>query len=295
MITVYKMGMSYYENKVDKNSGMTEVSIIAEELKNIKTSKNVLVIINGIRDEADNELLKCLKEKKYDLTIFIMSDSIALETSLDIMNECDYVLHQAPYHNFSEIKATQYYSYVPELFYKYCKELQQNGEIDIAKTSTDVYFGGNNKNRDDKFKAYKVSESPDIFARYKLYESGEDTRIGHNEYLREISKFAFSLVICREDYRSIGWLTSRYFEAIALDNIPFIDCDYDIHNFVVDEFSVLRVRNHESLMAAREFLLEHPLDAYCILSKLKRDAEERTGMFRSLIKDLIMTENNIRY
>lgn len=288
MIHVHKMGMSYYEGKIDKNSGMTEVQIIKEELDKIKTDKNVLVIINGIRDEVDNKLLESVKD--YDLSIFIMSDSIALETSLNIMNACDYVLHQAPNYRFEDIKAKQFYSYVPELFYKYCRKLISQNEIKASTSkpkSKMVYFGGNNKNRDDKFKAYKVNEASDIFARFKLYETGEDTRIGHKEYLQELSEFYYSLVICREDYRKIGWITSRYFEAIALDNIPFIDCDYDVDHFIVGRENILRVNNYDSLTEAKNYLLKNPQYEISILEELKRNAEFNTDKFRILIEKIV--------
>lgn len=287
MIHVYKMGMSYYANSVDKNSGMTEVKIITNELNKIKIDKKVLVIINGIRDEVDNKLLQIIKE--YDFSIFIMSDSIALETSLDIMNACDYVLHQAPYHTFEEIHSPQTYSYVPELFYKYCKKLRLEGKIDAIKSYYPglIYFGGNNKKRDDKFRAYKVNESPNMFSRYKLYETGKDTRIGHLDYLNELSRFSYSLVICREDYRKIGWITSRYFEAIALDNVPFIDYEYDIFNFVVGENSILRVNGYKSLMSAKECLSKDTLLKLHIMRELKLNADKNLEKFKELIEEII--------
>lgn len=279
--------MSYYANSIDKNSGMTEVRIITDELEKIKTNKKVLVIINGIRDEDDNCLLEEIK--KYDLSIFIMSDSIALETSLDIMNACDYVLHQAPYHDFDKIKASQMYSYVPELFYKYCKNLVSDGEINVEKTENPniIYFGGNNKNRDDKFKAYKINESPKIFSRYKLYETGEDTRISHIDYLKELAKFTYSLVICREDYREIGWLTSRYFEAIALDNIPLIDMEYDIGEYLISRQNILRVHDYESLMEIQKDLYHNPRMAKHILIRHKQNVENRLDRFRHLVEKII--------
>lgn len=286
MIRVYKMGMSYYLNSIDKNSGMTEVKIITEELKKIKTDKNILVIINGIRDEADNTLLSLIND--YDLSIFIMSDSVALETSLDIMNACDIVLHQAPHYNFDNIKSLQYYSYVPELFYKYCKELLSQGKIKTIDKKIDmIYFGGNNKNRDDKFKAYKVGKVSTVFSRHKLYETGEDLRISHNEYLKELSEFLYSLVICREDYRKIGWITSRYFEAIALGNIPFIDFEYDMDNFLVNKDSFLRVNNYESMISIRNYLKQNPDIAKQTLNELKSKAEESLDKFYLLIEEII--------
>lgn len=287
MIHVHKMGLSYYANGIDKNSGMTELQLIVDEIKNIETfDKNILIIINGIRDESDNKLFELIKES--DISIFIMSDSIALETSLDIMNACDYVLHQAPYHIFNEIKVPQKYSYVPELFYKYCRTLLLQGVIKLDSfKSPKIYFGGNNKNRDDKFKTYKINEAPNIFSRYKLYETGKDTRISHNEYLKELSKFAYSLVICREDYRRIGWITSRYFEAIALGNIPLIDYEYDTYCFLIGLDSFLRVSSYESLTRASKFLNSHSEYSELLLTRLRKDAELKITKFKELIEKII--------
>lgn len=286
MIHVYKMGLSYYKNKIDKNSGMTEVKIISDELSRIRTDKNVLVIINGVRDVAD----ECVFDeiKNYDLSIFIMSDSIALDTSLDIMNACDFVLHQAPCYTFERIKSSQFYSFVPELFYKYCKNLIANGEIKVKKTESPdvIYFGGNNKNRDDKFKIYKINEAPNIFSRYKLYETGEDTRISHIEYLKELSHYSYSLVICRKDYRNIGWITSRYFEAIALDNVPLIDWEYDINNYLIKS-DVLRVKDYESLVSVHEYLRQNSLLSDFYLRNLKSCAECNTEKFKEQIERII--------
>lgn len=288
MIKIYKMGMSYYKDKIDKNSGMTEVKIITEELDKIETDKNVLIIINGIRDEVDNKLLEDIKN--YDLSIFIMSDSIALETSLDIMNACDYVLHQAPNYKFEQIKAKQFYSYVPELFYKYCKNLISSGEIKVPLPIFKkdlVYFGGNNKNRDDKFKAYKVNEAQGIFSRYKLYETNEDTRLNHIDYLKELSNFSYSLVICREDYRKIGWITSRYYEAIALGNLPFIDFEYDINNHIIEDDNILRVKNYAELMNVKKKLFLNPKQKFDIFKELNVKAIVNVDNFKALIKQLV--------
>lgn len=80
--------MSYYEknNNVDKNSGLFEFNMIKDAVGKIRTDKNVLIILNGIRDQEDNELIEEIK--KYDVSIFIMTDAIALHTSLDIMYPC---------------------------------------------------------------------------------------------------------------------------------------------------------------------------------------------------------------
>ena len=49
MIEVYKIGLEWYDKTEDKNGGLFEYRIIKQELKDILTTKAVLVIINGKR------------------------------------------------------------------------------------------------------------------------------------------------------------------------------------------------------------------------------------------------------
>ena len=286
MIAIYKMGMSYYnKSKVDKNSGLTEVELIAGKTKNIKTDKKVLIIINGVRDEEDEKLFELIKG--FDVSIFIMSDSIAIKTSLDIMNACDFVLHQAPGYKFSEITTRQTYSFVPELFYEHCKEMN----INVLNKSSKVYFGGNDTGREDKFEAYNILSNDDLyFKRCKLASKNVDERISHEEYLKEISSYKYSLVICRDDYRGNGWLTSRFFEAVALGNLPIMDIDYDCNNILIPvELSNIykKVKNEKQLMEAVEYYENNKEAAARILYKLNLLIQRRVNRFEERLEEVI--------
>jgi len=228
MIEVYKMGMSKYKDGVDKNSGLYEFDIIKQEVSGFETDKNVLIILNGVRDSEDEQLFE--KIKKADVTIFIMSDSIALKTSLDIINSCDYCLHQGLNYKFNEITCEQTYSYLPELFYKHIRAEYLKKPVDMYLKFNKVLFGGNNLNRQDKFDAYQL-EDPDntlVSSLLKIYgDETVDNRIEYTKYLDVLAHYRYSLVICRDEYRNTNWLTSRFFESVAVDCLPIIDEDYD--------------------------------------------------------------------
>lgn len=245
MIELFKMGKRYYLGGVDKNSGLTEVSLIQKEVNKIQTKKNILLIINGVRDDED---IKYLKERMQssDLNIFIMSDSIAIKSNLDIINACDICLHQGINYYFDEITCRQYYSYVPELFYKNAKEKYR--DQNVFKTNA-VLFGGNNLDRQDKFNDYEILDSAVYKAFVKLYDKDGiillDNRIDYSRYLDELASCKYSLVICREEYRESNWITSRFFESVALKCLPIIDEDYCREEYAMFP---IKVHDHDSMI-----------------------------------------------
>lgn len=235
---VYKIGMSLYAGGVDKNSGLFEAKIIRTEFarafSNIKRAADtgILIIINGaLRENEEVNVLRMIDRhrKVFGLRskiIFIMSDSIALKTCANVIKECDYLFHQAPFHMFTEFNIKQMYGYVPELFYKYNLNQDTSHAYDDYDFRRDrVLFGGNNLNRQDKFDAYLNCGRCDVLK--KDYNTGVDERIPYMQYLAVLKEYKYSLMICREEYREIGWLTARLFECLANFVLPIFDVDYD--------------------------------------------------------------------
>lgn len=294
MIELYKLGMWYYlESKEDKNSGLYEKSIIQKELKNvIDCNHDILVILNGKVYGEDKKNLKIMwDEFKYH--IFIMTDSVALENeSLQIINNCDFVLHQAPGYKFKEINARQYYSFVPELFYKYCPL------DDLDKKDSDlVFFGGNDSGRVDKFKDYNFFNSKFLsLNRTKLSMQNEvevDGRINYLDYLNELRHYQYSLVICREKYRECSWLTARFFESLAVGVLPIVDVDFDKKDnlgclFRFDKFGFRKVSNEKELIKYVKFLNDNPNVRNKLLSKMKESTENRLKGFTNIMNYCIM-------
>ena len=274
MIEVYKIGLKYYDTlKSDKNSGLFECEMIKKELRGIICQQKILVIINGLNSPEESEQV-LNKMKDYDKKIFIMSDSIALETCKEIMENCDVVLHQRYKGKYEEIKTRQAYSGIPELFYKY---LHIRPTLLYPNRNMWVNFGGNNLRRQDKFDVYNLKD--EIYStRIKSYTEGYDARVSHDEYITELSQSAFSLMICREEYRNIDWVTARFYESIAVGCLPFVDVDFckGLEEIFSDE-SIIRVSNFEDVK--RQMLEMDRAKFMDIISKLKYKCNKRKGIF----------------
>ena len=284
MVELYKLGKHYY-NKLgtDKNSGMFEYYIIAKELDNIKTESDVLIILNGLADDVDKQYIDN-RMKNADKSIFIMSDSVALYNSLDIINNCDYCLHQAPNYKFSQIKCKQRYSYVPELFYKHNIKCDNN----IEKIEDKIIFGGNNLNRQDKFEEYNVLNSKYIDSFVKLYSSDNkssvnDKRLPYVDYFKKLSNYKYSLIICREDYRECSWLTSRFFESIAADCFPIVDIDYDKDQNIT---LPIKTSTHSEMIQCMR-MMELNDNRENAIKYYKEKIENRQNKFKMIINQII--------
>lgn len=214
MINVYKIGLQWYTN-TDRNGGLFEYDIIEKELSDIVTDKNVLVIVNGkLFNGEEDRLLE--KMKYYDRTIFIATDIVAFDDNKHIIDASDYLFHQSPAILKQFYYKPQLYSYVPELFYKYvsAKTIGHNGKL--------IFGGGVRDNKGIIMNYLKAVPSTAY-----LKTSTEDNRIPYKEYLEELAKHSYSLVISRKQYQKLGWVTPRFVESIALGTLPICDCTYD--------------------------------------------------------------------
>lgn len=282
MIEVYKVGLKYYDTlKSDKNSGLFEYEIIKKELRGIICQQKILVIINGLNSPEENEQV-LNKMKDYDKKIFIMSDSIALETCKEIIDNCDVVLHQRFDGNYEEIKTRQAYSYVPELFYKYICEYPM---MEYQNKFECVNFGGNNLRRQDKFDAYNISDK--IYSTHiKSYTEGYDARVSHDEYIAELAGSKYSLMICREEYRNINWVTARFYESIAVDCLPLVDIDYckGLEDIFGKE-NIIRVSNFEDVKNVMQSMTKERF--FEMINKLRFNCFKRRNRFAlQILKEL---------
>ena len=271
MIDVYKIGKEWYKTG-DKNSGLFEYSIVQEELADIKTANRTLVIINGkFYDDAEKRYLSTILSF-YDTKIFIASDIIALDENRDIIEQCQYLLHQCPNNDvISNLAIKQYYSWVPELFYKY-----NRSSTDTNKQEK-VIFGGGVRDNGVKLEQY-LSAVPST-AYLKTEDS--DNRIGYFGYLLELSNCMFSFVVARTRYNELGWVTARYCEALAKNTLPICDSAYDSTN----HFNAIKVSSPEEL---REIFDELTCTEYKRL-KLLYDAKHKMSINMDNFKRLILT------
>ena len=271
MIDVYKIGLSMYKHG-DKNSGLFEYNIIKKELSRISTDKKVLVIING--KCASNELEKLYELLKlYDIKIFIASDIVAITENAPIIARCDCLLHQCPSEKIEMFNAMeQHYSWVPELFYKYCK-------YKTTSKYNKMIFGGGLRDNEDKILEYLAVVPSTAY----IKTTEHDSRLEYADYLLELSKHKFALIISRKAYSDIGWVTARYAEAVANGVIPLCDKDYDKDC----HFVKVTVTSAKDLHTTFNMLLRERRFRNTLLSIMRKELHNTKNNFKQLIVNLI--------
>ena len=273
MIEFYKIGSQWYKDSgVDKNSGLFEANIIQNELENIKCDKNVLIILSGkFYNKAENDALLA-KLSDFDTRIFIATDIIAFQDNIDIIERCQYLLHQSTRKNIlNNANVIELYSWVPEIFYTYCK---QPNTIKDNK----LIFGGGVRDNESKILDY-LNSVPSVSY---LKTETVDNRLQYKDYLKELSKHKFALVIARKSYEQLHWVTARYCEAIANDVIPICDGNYDADN----HFNAIKIDSN-GLYNLYQCLSNSP--EYC--KKFLKEQHQRLSCtknnFRNLIIDIV--------
>lgn len=277
MIEVYKIGLSWYDGIEDKNGGLFEYRIIKQELENIITDKTVLVIVNGkLACDEENFLLD--KMKNFDTTIFIATDIVAFDNNKRIIDAADYLLHQSPAILTQFYYKPQCYSYIPEMFYKYveARKIEHNGKI---------IFGGGLRDNEERILDYLSAVPSTAYTKNK----STDARIPYHQYLDELAKHSYSLVISRKNYQNIGWVTPRYTECLALDTLPICDYTYDKFN----HFPHISVTTAAHLKTVID-TLENDKNYYNVLLKQAKDEVlSNVYKFKILVTKLVGGYSNV--
>lgn len=219
-IKLYKIGIDNYINKDDKNGGLYEFNLIKKASKMYRPRfNNILLIVNGkfVDDCEEENLLNTIKNTDA-LKIFIATDEICFINNNDIIRNCDVLLHQSPGNNYNEFKAAQYYSWIPELFYK---------KIDVPTSQVNkLFFGGGTRGNE----AILDSLIADIDTYTLLKTDTKDNRIPYKDFQKLQSNFKYSFIISRPSYQSSGWVTPRFVEAISNYSFPIVHATYDKSN-----------------------------------------------------------------
>lgn len=273
MIEFYKIGKKWYEDH-DKNSGLFEANILEKELVDIHCDKKVLIILNGKFFNIEEEVFLLSYMQGFDIKIFIASDIVALDNNRSIINNCQYLLHQCPANDMIENnKLVQLYSWVPEVFYTYSKQLL------VEEKQNKLIFGGGVRDNERKISEY-LSAVPSVSY---LKTNKYDNRLEYADYLMELAKCKYTIIIARHAYNDIGWVTARYCEAIANNTLPICDSTYDRSN----HFAVLRVSSKEELKQMIEMLNQSEEFCISLLKQEHRKLASRQNNFRNLIIDII--------
>lgn len=286
--SIYKIGMKVYEDRLqqDKNSGTYELQYIHNALNSIAQTiveTNTLIIVGGKLFDEDTEKLAEIMPQ-YDIRIFVATDSVNFLTCNDIINQCDYILHQSPrpipelIPQFGEDR--QMYGYMPELFFVPLAKAEHQKNMAI--------FGGNNLRRMDMFEKYILdadgSFNEGIFALYK--NSGgdaEDMRLEYSSYINLARLFKYNLIIVREEYRPIGWVTSRFVEAAACWNYPLVDETYDKYGHFTNASGSGKVSSYEEMLSTMKYFNEHEDERLRLIGQMREKIMMNCNKFVEVI------------
>lgn len=248
-IYVYKIGISNYEGAEDKNSGSYEYEMIIKELEEVVVSgisrlirldgglkgavrkfNSALVVVGGRpNNEMDDMIEFMVKEKMFDLTVFIATDVDCLKMNRRLIDSCDYLLHQSPIYLGYKDKKHETYSWVPEIFYN------PDNELFVPKKykNNSFLFAGSLDGREEKVKNFCMN-CKNLFKRdiivipkIKGEEWVTDCRLEYKEYKKLLSLFGYTYICVCKEAEYIGWVTSRLVEAVSCDVFPYVDSDYD--------------------------------------------------------------------
>jgi hypothetical protein len=295
-IKVVKVGMAYLQTlNGDKNSAIHEYNIILKAVYDVATQEwisNMLIVLGGRPNEKEaQDILEELNNTVYQKKIFIATDFECFYSCREIISKCDIVLHQGKLAIPDISGKEQCYSYVPELFYAPIenKPVYQHNLC---------LFGGNNIGREDKFETYLFADKETIAYKFmvlgKLYkENGKDfdcdVRLNYEEYLKFSRLFKFSLMVCRREYRSCGWITSRYIEAPANYNLPIVDVDFDITQQYSKGLPIVSSYN-DFLFYTNKYQADEARRIEAIMG-MRRRIERNKDMFKEVLVDAYSGRN----
>lgn len=293
MLKIYKIGLDSYKNREDVNGGLYEFELIHKEVKwvenlviNANIKKNVLIIVGGyLKRESEIKVIEKLLNMYFDIKIFIATDYVSIDTCKDIINKCDYLLTQTTQKIEDGISKNvkQFYSGVPELFYKY----QLFMFAKKFKKCNKIIFGGADTGRQDLFKKYKMNEKNKDYCLYtKINESGYDNRINYLSFIGQLNYHKYTIIISRDIYRDIGWVTPRYYEALAANCLPFVDKEYDKNNIYSLPNWLITENYYDIISLCNKYNINEVLRMEKLRS-LKETAVKRVDIFNSLLIKII--------
>lgn len=219
---LYKIGLDATSDTSTllNNSALYEYNKLKAILDPIDCN-DYICVLNGV-GKIPNALP--MNKKK----IFIATDGFCFDKNKDIIDECDYVLHQSE-KILDFIHKPQAYNYVPFLF-------TNDAPKSIIQDSK-VIFGGANRGRDDKINKYILNGTtinPNVVAFLKMYDNNDnvvfDNRIEYSAFIHVLRSYKYTICFSRKEYDEMQWTTARYFESISNYVLPFVDITYCVHH-----------------------------------------------------------------
>lgn len=227
---LYKIGLDATSDTsaLLNNSALYEYNRLKSILDTIDCN-DFICILNGV-DTRHNKFNLPNKKK-----IFIATDGFCFDKNKDIIDECDYIIHQSE-KKLDFIHKPQAFNYVPFVF--------TSNEPKSIIQDDKVIFGGANRGRDDKINKYIINGSTinsNVVAFLKMYDiNGNvvfDNRVDYDAFRRILRSYKYTICFSRKEYDEMRWTTARFIESISNFVLPFIDityCTYHEFNGLTD-------------------------------------------------------------
>lgn len=276
---IKKLGLDYYRNNADVNSGYYEYLLIVDALKGIENIDNAIILIGGAITEKENEQLSEMLQASKMKKIFIATDLYCLDKCSKIVGLCDYVLGQFHYlpSKYNWLKNYSY-NYVPELFFKH------NKVVDKINKNALFFGGGLNDGRDITLKKYH----DECFMQCFVKHGNVDNRLPYNKYYDTAMAYKYHLIIARDLYTKYNWVTSRYVECISMGSIPVVDISYDADNhFKIPGFFRVSTGNEAKQLINYCNMPENADFVKSILYECKRNIKDKQLCLKEIIEEII--------
>lgn len=251
-INLYKIGLENYKGIEDKNSGSYEYDMICLELINafnkgeleasfvrdcnsiikncveVRDSKhNILVLVGGrFSSDLEKNIVKDLI-KESSVSVFVATDVDCFDMNEREIYMCDYLLHQSPVNLKYKDEKHEMYSYVPEIFYNPAYEVQVPYEL----RNRQMLFAGSLEGREEKVLRLRDKSNIFIIPKIKLKDGDKcctyDLRLEYKYYKKLLPLFKETYITVCEDALKLGWVTSRFVEAVSCRVVTSCDPEYD--------------------------------------------------------------------
>lgn len=285
-IYVYKIGVNGYKGvNTKKDYKINELKRIIEELCDLSmfspheysvsylTTENdyilgdeaALILIGGNPNNVLDKAMKHVIKKYFDVSIFIATNIEHLEVNRDIIDQCDYLLHQSPICLGYKDRQHELYSWVPEIYYNPIEEVL----VEERYRNGCILFAGDLNGVEGEIRDYKIYNYPMVIFPAKD-ENGNDTRLDYSEYKKILPLFERAYITVRKEARNIGWVTARYVEAISCNVAVYVDYEYD-------KFQHFGGMKRKEKHTGRDINMK----------KCKDFLRENRNSFKKLIKDII--------
>lgn len=291
-IGIYKFGKPIYfhDNEEDTRSWSIEITQIAQIFAH--HGHGVYMLGQTDLKEGDFEHIHPFVDMKFDRIYCFNGPTLKIEQDMEELGRrskdirliiTDLDLIPEGLEGFKKI-----YSQSPELhtYAPIHEGIMFGGIPEYQDKTVKYYFGGVERDRLNDILEYVYR--PDCVWKGKSKFLGFKNMVPYKEHIKLLSSATSTIVIGDERYNKIGFVTPRYFEAIKLGTIAFVDGKFDPHEKIVSKDDWRRVSSYKELRQKQNELLNNPFWLKRLVAlqyqEITENRKKGTDLYNALIK-----------